>query len=139
MRRALAALSTVPLFDGFSRRHLRRLASEADVVRFGPGRAIVREGEAGEAMFVVLSGSARVERGAKKLATLVPGDFFGELSALDGGPRTASVVTETPVELLRIFRRTLHGMIDEEPMLAMGLLEGIARRLRQVLPSRPDA
>jgi CRP-like cAMP-binding protein len=139
MRRALAALSTVPLFDGLSKRHRRRLAGDADVVPFGPGRSIVREGEAGEAMFVVLSGSARVERRSRKLATLMPGDFFGELSALDGGPRTATVVTETPVEVLRIFRRTLHRLIEEEPALAMGLLEGIARRLRQVLPGRPDA
>lgn len=139
LRRSEAALSTVPLFDGFSKRHLRRLAAEADVVEFDPGRPIVEEGQAGEALFVILSGSARVVRDGKTVATLIPGDFFGELSALDGGPRTASVVPETPVEVLRVFRHTLRLMVTEEPGLVVGLLEGLARRMRQVRPGTPVA
>jgi CRP-like cAMP-binding protein len=71
------------------------------------------------------------------VGALVPGDFFGELSALDGGPRTASVVSDTPMEVLRLFRHTLRRVIEEEPALAMGLLEGLARRLRQVRPGTP--
>src|SRR5688572_8105185 len=58
LRRSVAALAAVPLFDGFSKRHLRRLAREADAVEFEPGRAIVEEGQAGEALFVVLTGTA---------------------------------------------------------------------------------
>lgn len=137
LRRSVAALAAVPLFDGFSKRHLRRLAREADAVEFGPGRAIVEEGQSGEALFVILTGTARVVRAGRKVATLIPGDFFGELSALDGGPRTASVVPETPVEVLRVFRHTLFKMVEQEPALAMGLLEGLARRLRQVQPGTP--
>lgn len=136
-RRALVALQTVPLFDGVSRRHLRRLAAESDVVSFGAGRPIVEQGQPGEAMFVVLGGTARVERFGRKVGGLLPGDFFGELSALDGGPRTASVVPETPMEVLRVYRHTLRKMIEEEPGFGMGLLEGIARRLRQVIPASP--
>ncbi|HEX5936714.1 MAG TPA: cyclic nucleotide-binding domain-containing protein [Actinomycetota bacterium] len=139
IRRSEAALAAVPLFDRFSKRHLRRLAEEADVVGFAPGRAVVEEGQAGEAMFVVLSGAARVTRGGRTVSELVPGDFFGELSALDGGARTASVVAQTPVEVLRLFRHTLREMIEDEPALVMGLLEGLARRLRHVLPSEPVA
>ena len=127
------------MFDGFSKAHLRRLAAETDAVAFEPGRAIVEEGQAGEAMFVILSGTARVVRAGRKVASLIPGDFFGELSALDGGPRTASVVSDTPMEVLRVFRHTLRKMIQEEPALAMGLLEGVARRLRKVLPGPPVA
>jgi len=137
LRRSEAALAAVPLFDGFSKRHLRRLARESDAVEFAPGRPIVEEGQAGEAMFVVLTGTARVVRGGRKVGALIPGDFFGELSALDGGPRTASIVPETPVEVLRIFRHTLRRMVEEEPTLAMGLLEGLARRFRQVQPGTP--
>lgn len=137
LRRSVGALSGVPLFDGFSRRHLRRLAAEADVVAFDPGRAIVEEGQAGEAMFVIVGGSARVVRHGKRVATLIPGDFFGELSALDGGPRTASVVPETPVEVLRLFRHTLRKMVSEEPGLVFGLLQGLAHRMRQVRPGTP--
>jgi CRP-like cAMP-binding protein len=133
----VTALAAVPLFDGFSKRHLRRIAAEAEVVAFERGRAIVEEGQAGEAMFVVLSGGARVIRRGRMVGALVPGDFFGELSALDGGPRTASVVSDTPMEVLRLFRHTLRRVIEEEPALAMGLLEGLARRLRQVRPGTP--
>jgi len=137
IRRAVTAIAAVPLFDGFSKRHLRRLAAEADVVAFDRGRAIVEEGQAGEAMFVVLSGGARVMRAGRRVGALMPGDFFGELSALDGGPRTASVVSETPMEVLRLFRHTLRRVIQDEPTLAMGLLVGLARRLRQVQPGGP--
>jgi protein phosphatase len=135
LRRSVAALRVVPLFDGFTTRHLRRLAREADVVQFSAGRPIVEEGQSGEAMFVMLIGTALVVRRGRTVGSLIPGDFFGELSALDGGPRTASVVPETPVEALRVFRHTLRKMVDEEPALAMGLLEGLARRIRQVRPS----
>ncbi len=138
-RRAAAALSTVPLFDGIGRRHLRRLVEESDIVEFAPGRSIVEEGQAGEAMFVILGGSARVLRGGKRVATLIPGDFFGELSALDGGPRTASVVAETPVRAVRLFRHTLWRMFEEEPELVLRLLEGLARRLRHVRRGIPVA
>ena len=109
------------------------------MVAFDAGRAIVEEGQAGEAMFVVLTGGARVTRAGRKVGALMPGDFFGELSALDGGPRTASVVSETPMEVLRLFRHTLQRVIEDEPALAMGLLVGLARRVRQVQPGAPIA
>lgn len=137
LKRSVIALGAVPLFDGLSKRHLRRLAGEADAVEFEPGRAIVEEAQAGEAMFVVLSGQARVVRAGRKVGALIPGDFFGELSALDGGPRTASVVPETPMEVLRLFRHTLHRLMRQEPALAMSMLEGLARRLRQVQLGTP--
>jgi CRP-like cAMP-binding protein len=137
IRRSVAAVETIPLFDGLARRHLRKLAEEADVVRFRPGRPIVEEGEGGEAMYVVLSGTAAVVRGRRSVARLIPGDFFGELSALDSGPRSASVVAETPVEVLRLFRHTLRGLLETEPALVFRMLEGLARRLRQVRPGTP--
>ena len=134
VKRSVAALRSVPLFDGFSSRHLRHLAAGSDLVDVGAGHAIVEEGRAGEAMYVILGGSARVIRAGRKVAELIPGDFFGELSALDGGPRTASVVADTDMELLRLFRHTLVRVVKDEPGLAIALLEGIARRLRHVLP-----
>lgn len=137
VRRSVAALETIPLFDGLAKRHLRKLAEEADVVRFRPGRPIVEEGEGGEAMYVVLSGTAAVVRRRRSVARLIPGDFFGELSALDGGPRSASVVAETPVEVLRLFRHTLKDLLRTEPALVFRMLEGLARRMRQVRPGTP--
>jgi len=107
-------------------------------VRFPPGRPIVEEGEGGEAMYVMLSGTARVLRGGRSVARLIPGDFFGELSALDGGSRSASVVSETPVEVLRLFRHTLQDLLHTEPALALRMLEGLAIRMRQVGAGAPS-
>ena len=135
----MTALETIPLFDGLAKRHLRKLAEEADVVRFKPGRPIVEEGQGGEAMYVVLSGTAAVVRGRRSVARLIPGDFFGELSALDAGPRSASVVAETPVDVLRLFRHTLQDLLQTEPALVFRMLEGLARRMRQVRPGTPAA
>ena len=99
----------VPLFTVFSKKQLERLAKETDRQSFAPGVKIVEEGLLGETLFVVLEGRAKVTRGGKKVGEVLPGDFFGELSALDGGPRSATVTAVTPVKVLRLFRRTLVG------------------------------
>jgi CRP/FNR family transcriptional regulator, cyclic AMP receptor protein len=131
-RRSTVALAGVPLFAGFSKRHLQHLADATDEVVFHPGVAIVEEGNLGETLFVMLEGQAKVVRGGKAQTRLVPGDFFGEVSVLDGGPRTASVVAETPVAALRLFRRTVLELMESEPQFALALLEGIARRIREI-------
>ncbi len=126
------ALAVVPLFVGLSRKHLRRLAAEADEQLFRPGQTIVQEGMAGETLYVVLEGQAKVTRGKRKVGQVVPGDFFGELSAIDGGERTASVVAETPMRLLRLFRHTLVEMVKTEPDFSVKLLDGMIARVRQI-------
>lgn len=131
-RQTATVLGGVQLFTGLGARHLNRLAEDSDELVFEPGQSIVHEGEPGEALFVVMAGQAKVVRGKRTVAHLLPGDFFGELSALDGLPRTASVVAETPVRVLRLFRHTLMKLIKDEPQVAMKLLDGIVRRLRQV-------
>lgn len=131
-RQSAAALAGVPLFAGFSKRQLRRLAGDTDELTFAPGEAVVREGDLGETLFVVLEGEARVERKGRKVGDVMPGDFFGELAAIDAQPRTASVIAVTPLRVLRLFRRHLLAMLEEEPQVTMKLLDGIVRRLRQV-------
>jgi CRP-like cAMP-binding protein len=120
------------LFVGFSNKHLKRLASQADELTFEPREAIVEEGMLGETLFVVLSGRAKVTRRSRKVGEVLPGDFFGELSALDGGPRSATVAAETPMRVLRLFRHTLTDLLRQEPSLMLKLLDGIVRRLREV-------
>lgn len=138
-RETATALAGVPMFVGFSKKHLHRLAAATDVLAFVPGQAIVTEGDPGETLFVVLSGQGRVTRGRKRVGTVMPGDFFGELSAIDGGPRSASVVAETPMEVLRLFRKTLMSLIGDEPQVTLTLLDGITRRVRQVERLRSEA
>jgi CRP-like cAMP-binding protein len=131
-RETVVALNGVPLFSDLSRRHLQRLAKEVDELRFAPGETIVQEGMLGETLFVVLEGTAKVVRGGRKVGEILPGEFFGELAAIDGGPRTASVVAETPMRVLRLFRRTLSSLWSDEPQLVLKMLDGVVRRVRQV-------
>jgi CRP/FNR family transcriptional regulator, cyclic AMP receptor protein len=129
-RETAQALSMVPLFAGFSKADLNRLAEETDVVSFPAGTKIVEEGLLGETMFVVRSGEAKVIRGKRRLGTVQPGDFFGEVALLDGAPRSASVVAETPVVAIRLFRRTLLKMLEAEPQLSLKILDSLVRRVR---------
>jgi CRP/FNR family transcriptional regulator, cyclic AMP receptor protein len=134
-RETAKVLSVVPLFSGFSKKDLNRLAEETDVVSFPAGTVVVEEGMLGATMFVVLSGEAKVLRGTRRLGTLRPGDFFGEIALLDGAPRSASVVAETPVVAIRLFRRTLLRMLEVEPQLSLKILDVLVRRTRDLTSS----
>jgi CRP/FNR family transcriptional regulator, cyclic AMP receptor protein len=131
-RTGVALLAQVPLFAGLSRRHLRRLAGLAEEVRFGANRTVVQYGSRGNAFFVIVEGRAKVMAGysTRAFARLGPGDFFGELALLDGGPRTASVVAETPLVTIRIPRAEFRKMLKSEPDVAVKLLEELSKRLR---------
>ena len=130
-------LAKVPLFSGLSQTHLRALAQLAEEVRYSPGRMIVRTGTPGIAFYVIVEGTAKVVRGkiasAKGTWALGPGDFFGEMALLDGGPRTASVVAETPLTTIRIERAPFRQMLKAEPDIALKLLEVMATRARGLM------
>lgn len=134
MGRQLAqALASVPLFSGLSKRQLRRLADAGREVAVKEGWRVVGEGEPGDDLYVILEGEARVvTKAGRTLSRLVPGDFFGEISLLDGGARTATVVAETPMALLRVDRPGLARMVKEDPGIALRMLEELARRLRRM-------
>jgi CRP/FNR family transcriptional regulator, cyclic AMP receptor protein len=134
-RQTATALAGVPLFAGFSKKDLERLADETDVVTFKPGQAIVEEGMLGETMFVILSGEAVVMHGRRRLGTVRPGDHFGELAAIDGAPRSATVVAVTPVTANRLFRRTLFTMLKAEPQLSLKILDAMVVRIRDLTSS----
>jgi CRP-like cAMP-binding protein len=132
VRENATSLAAVPLFQGFSKRHLHRLASEADELTFEARDDIVEEGMLGETLFVVLSGKGKVTRSGRKVGEVLPGDFFGELSTIDGGPRSATVTAETPMRVLRLFRHTLIDLLKDEPRLILKLLDGVVRRVREI-------
>jgi CRP/FNR family cyclic AMP-dependent transcriptional regulator len=130
-RRGVDLLSQVPLFAGLSRRHLRQLAEHADIVSFRQKETIVQAGRPGGTFYVILEGEAKVVRGGKTIGRMTPGDFFGEISLLDGGPRTATVDADTPVTALRIYKRSFDRVVAQEPEVAAKILAVIARRLRE--------
>ena len=131
-------LAQVPLFSHLSRRHLRRLADSTTEQRFMEGASIVREGEEGDSFFVIVEGQATVRNtGGKSVNQLVPGDFFGEISLLDGGARTASVISDTPLRMLVLKRNAFRKIVSEDTTVATKLLEYAAALLRRL--ERPVA
>ena len=130
--RKIPLLRGVALFDGIDQEGLAMIAERAVEVDFGDGRSIVRQGEVGTGFFLVTSGAARVVRDGTTIAEYGPGDFFGELSLLDGGPRIASVVATAPTTCLAIASWEFEALLEFQPRLAIAILKGVARRLRAV-------
>ncbi|HEX6231365.1 MAG TPA: cyclic nucleotide-binding domain-containing protein [Actinomycetota bacterium] len=132
-KRGREMLARVPLFAGLSPRYLRRLADLTEEQRFMEGARIVREGDMGDTFYVVLEGEAKVvNRAGRTVNHLYPGDFFGEISLLDGGPRTAHVVASTPVTTLALPRKALLDSIKREPAIGAKLLAHAAALLRRM-------
>jgi CRP-like cAMP-binding protein len=127
-----AVLATVPLFEGLSKRQLRQVASLAEPAHFMQGASIVREGDPGDTFYVILEGQAKVSIAGRRVSRLLPGDHFGEISLLDGGPRTATVTTETPVTLVMIGRKAFLKLLQVDPALALGVMGSLARMIRRV-------
>ena len=91
---------------------------------------IARQGEIGTGFFVVVDGAVRVVRDGQELAVLGPGEFFGELSVLDGKPRVAQVVTTGETRCLALATWDFEAVLLANPSLALAILRGLAERLR---------
>lgn len=127
-----AKLAGVPLFSGCSKKELAVIARAAKEVTHKKGTVIAREGERGIGLFMILEGRCRVTIGGKQKSTLGPGEFFGEIALIDGGPRTATVTALTDVKLLGITEWVFRGLLLEHPSIALKTLEAVASRLRAV-------
>jgi CRP-like cAMP-binding protein len=135
----VALLRGVPLFSQLSHRHLRQLASRADEVRYGANRTIVRQDTRGDSFFVIAEGDATVRRGTRSVGRLGPGDFFGEMALLDGRPRSASVVSTTPLVVVRLTRAAFNKALDANPSMARGIMAELAARIRRLESPRRGA
>jgi CRP/FNR family transcriptional regulator, cyclic AMP receptor protein len=124
-------LQKVALFAACSRKDLQLVAKRADDVMAPAGKTLVTEGEPGHEFFVILSGVARVTRQGREVATLGPGDAFGELALLEKAPRNATVVAQTDMELAVLGQREFAGILDEVPGFARKMLTGVGKRLRE--------
>lgn len=133
----LDLLHRIPLFNAFDQRRLERLGMLADEVDVQAGKVLMRQGDSGSDMMVIVSGGVSVERDGSRLNTLGPGDFFGEIALVDGGPRTATVTAEEPTRLLVITHRDFHSMMDEFPEVADQVMNALANRVRHLEPDVP--
>jgi len=121
----------IPLFHHASKRGLRSIVQASTEVEVPAGRPVVREGDTGRELYVLVKGSATVTRGGRKVGELGPGDFFGELAFLAHSTRTATVTADAPCTLMILGGRELGPVLETEPSLAAGMLAAVARRVRE--------
>jgi len=124
-------LSAARLFDGVDAAGMDRIAAVAVEVEFPADHVIARQGEIGTGFFIVVSGGARVVRDGETVAMLGPGDFFGELSVLDGKPRNAQVSAVGPTTCLALATWDFEAVVLAEPKVALAILRGLATRIRE--------
>ena len=124
-------LGRAPILSSLTDRQLRSLAKSVKVVSFPANARIVKQGEPGIALYVLLRGEAEVRQGNRTLAHLGPGQFFGEMTLLDEQPRSADVVAVQPAECAVLSRWEFWGFAKGEPEVLQGVGREMARRLRE--------
>jgi CRP/FNR family cyclic AMP-dependent transcriptional regulator len=124
-------LSKIWLFSSCSGKEINSIRREllAEVVK--PGKVLCQEGDIGREFYLIVAGTASVKRNNRRVATSGPGDYFGELSLLDQRPRSATVTSETDMDLLILGHRQFDGILDTVPSLSRKLLATMATRLRE--------
>jgi CRP/FNR family cyclic AMP-dependent transcriptional regulator len=124
-------LKSIDQFRGYKKAQLRDVARLTERVDVAEGEVLLREGQFGKECFLLLSGSAVVTQKGRLVNALGPGDFFGELAALTGGPRNATVTALCDLNLLVIGPRELNAMLDIS-RFRDALLKRMAGRMRIV-------
>ena len=124
-------LKSIWLFSGCSASEIRKIRGALDELTVATGKVLCEEGDIGREFFVIVSGTAGVRRKGRRVATLGPGDFFGELALLDRKPRSATVVSESELQILVLGQRQFNAIVESMPSIARKLLSATATRLRE--------
>jgi len=123
-------LKSAPVFEHVSGEDLAALARVADAETYAPGQPVFREGELGDALFVIVKGKIVISSGGERLADLGPGEAFGEMAVLDEVPRSASATAGDETEVLRIGSEEFYEILHEQVEIAEGVIRMLTRRLR---------
>jgi CRP-like cAMP-binding protein len=125
-------LRSIALFSECSSKELSLVVKSSTERLLKAGTVIMDQGQTGREAYVILEGSATVKRNGKKIGSAKTGSVIGELSLLDKGPRTATVIADTDVRLLVVTDRALKGAIQNIPAISSKLLKGLATRVREL-------
>jgi CRP-like cAMP-binding protein len=132
------SLRRVPLFAGLDRKELELLAKLAKEQQYEPGATIVRSGASGHGLYIIKEGNVSVVRDGKKVASMGPGQFFGEISVLDGGPRTADVKADTDTTCLTLISWEIKPLLMDNAGITYKMLLEMVKRLRTQAPHEHD-
>jgi len=136
IKERIEILGGVPLFEGLSKHHLRKLANLAKEVQHPAGHVVVEQGREGVGFHVILSGKATVTVGGRRRRVLDRGDFFGELALVDRGLRSATVTVTEPSTLLFLPGTDFRRLVQGDATLSFRLLVQVSQRLREVEENR---
>ena len=125
-------LAKIDLFEGLSKDTLSDLIERGTTLKVPAGSRVIEQGAHDAGLQVVLEGSAAVEVNGVVREPLGVGDYFGEISLIDGGPRTATVIAETPMTVLTLERPAFRRVLESEPDVAVKILASIATMLRRL-------
>ena len=131
-RDPVGALQRIELFTGMDRRQSEQIARLLKERPFAKGETVIMEGSGGAAFFIIDSGQATVSSKGVELATLGPGDYFGELALIDGGPRSATVTAATDLVCYGLTFWEFRPLVERNGTIAWKLLQALAKRLREV-------
>ncbi len=123
-------LAGIDLFAACERKDLQRVAALTTETAAPAGRVLCREGEVGHEAFVIVDGTATVTVGDRQIDAVGPGEMFGEMALLDGGPRIATVTATSPMRLLVLTRPEFHAVLGEVPYVGWHMLTVLGKRLR---------
>jgi CRP-like cAMP-binding protein len=123
-------ISSVPMFCRLGRREREQIAQLVDEIEVPAGKVLMRQGEHGAEMFVVVSGNFKIERDGLTIAERGPGAALGEIALLSEGPRTATITATEPSRLLVVAHREFHSLMDDHPSVRLQVLEGLATKIR---------
>jgi CRP-like cAMP-binding protein len=121
-------IKSAPLFDNCSKKELQQIARIADELDIRAGKVMIREGERGREFFVIISGEVEVRRKGRKMATLGPGSFVGEMALLSKIPRVATVTAVTPLDVLVITDRAFLDLLEKTPSIGVKVARTLAER-----------
>ena len=131
-------LRSVPLFSGMTDRSLATISELAEPISFDAGAVLVAQGDPGDSFIVITSGSADVEQDGRRIRELGPGDFLGEISLIDGGPRTATVTATAPIHGLVIDCQGFRRLMEDFPVVRLDIVTALTERLRARAPEVSD-
>jgi CRP-like cAMP-binding protein len=127
----VALLRKVAFFDGLSAQQLSQVARLADEAEVEAGRKLARTGDTGKELFIIVDGEAVVRPARGRAIRLGRGDFFGEMSLIDGAPRSATVEATTPMRLLVVGQREFWQLLATAPAISRRIMHALAERLRE--------
>lgn len=127
----VALLRTVAFFDGLTTRQLTQVAGLADEAEVPAGRTLARAGDTGRELFIIADGEAVVRPARGRAIRLGRGDFFGEMSLIDGAPRSATVEAVTAMRLLVVGQREFWQLLSAAPAITRRIMAAMAERLRE--------